>query len=79
MVSFHTPMLLSTARDWRGGDGWALEPKWDGFRMVAAVNGGRVRCWSRRGTDLTSGVGDIGVYGEFVRKTSQQRVIRREA
>ena len=52
-------MLLSTARNWPGGAGWALEPKWDGYRLVAHVEGGSARCWSRHGTDLTSRVGPL--------------------
>lgn len=58
MVSLFAPMLLATARGWPAGDGWALEPKWDGYRMLAAVDGGRARCWTRHGTQLTSAVGD---------------------
>ena len=56
-------MLLATAREWPDREGGALEPKWDGYRMVAAVIDGRVRCWSRHGTDLTGRVG--GVLGEL--------------
>lgn len=53
------PMLLTTARTWPASDGWVLEPKWDGFRMVAAVDGGVARCWTRHGTRLTAGVSEI--------------------
>jgi ATP-dependent DNA ligase len=33
--------------------GAMFEPKWDGFRMLLAVNGGDVSLWSRQGTNLT--------------------------
>lgn len=38
---------------------WAYEPKWDGWRCVLARDegrpaGGRVRLWSRQGTELTA-------------------------
>ena len=56
-------MLLATARDWPDPEAGTLEPKWDGYRMVAAVVGGQARCWSRHGTDLTGRVG--GVLGEL--------------
>lgn len=36
-----------------------LEPKWDGYRFVAQVEGGSARCWTRHGTELTSRVGDL--------------------
>ncbi|WP_125776996.1 ATP-dependent DNA ligase [Antribacter gilvus] len=37
----------------RGGDDWAFEMKWDGFRALAVVEGGEVRLISRSGQDLT--------------------------
>jgi ATP-dependent DNA ligase len=45
-------MLLTTARAWPETSRWVLEPKWDGYRILAAVNQGRVRCWTRHGTRL---------------------------
>jgi ATP-dependent DNA ligase len=35
------------------GDGWAYEPKWDGFRAVAFVDGDQVELQSRNGKSLT--------------------------
>ena len=35
------------------GDGWAYEPKWDGFRCIAFVDGDAVHLQSRNGRDLT--------------------------
>lgn len=33
------------------GAGWALEPKWDGVRLIVARDGaGRMRAWTRHGT-----------------------------
>jgi ATP-dependent DNA ligase len=34
------------------GDGWAYEPKWDGFRAIAFVDGGDVHLQSRNGKAL---------------------------
>ena len=34
------------------GDGWAYEPKWDGFRGVLENAGGELRLWSRNGRPL---------------------------
>lgn len=53
------PMLLTSARTWPAGDGWVLEPKWDGYRMVASIGSGTARCWTRHGTRLTAGVAEI--------------------
>jgi ATP-dependent DNA ligase len=37
-----------------------MQPKWDGFRLLVAVDrAGRVRAWSRHGTSLTAGLGDL--------------------
>jgi ATP-dependent DNA ligase len=41
------PMLLASSREWLAGAGWALEPKWDGYRLIAHIAGGRARCWTR--------------------------------
>jgi bifunctional non-homologous end joining protein LigD len=35
------------------GDGWVHEIKYDGYRMLAAVGGGEVRIYTRRGLDWT--------------------------
>ena len=34
------------------GEGWAYEPKWDGFRAIAFVDGGEVHLQSRNGKPL---------------------------
>lgn len=48
------PMLATpgTAAD-IGGAGWVFEVKWDGYRAIASVAGGRVAWRSRRGLDFT--------------------------
>jgi ATP-dependent DNA ligase len=50
------PVLPQLARS-RGalpsGEGWAYEPKWDGFRCIAFVDGDAVHLQSRNGRDLT--------------------------
>src|SRR6185312_15888417 len=35
------------------GEGWAYEPKWDGFRAIAFVDGADVHLQSRNGRPLT--------------------------
>ena len=47
------PQLAKTARALPTGDGWVYEPKWDGFRAVAFVDGGDVYLQSRSGRPLT--------------------------
>jgi bifunctional non-homologous end joining protein LigD len=59
VVPFVAPMLLATAREWIGSEDFALEPKWDGFRMLAARDGAQARCWSRHGTEMSAGVGAV--------------------
>ena len=41
------------------GDGWLHELKWDGYRLLAIVEDGRVRLWSRNQLDWTGKVPDI--------------------
>jgi ATP-dependent DNA ligase len=47
------PQLAKTARNLPTGPGWVYEPKWDGFRAVAFVEGDEVYLQSRNGRPLT--------------------------
>src|ERR687896_960739 len=47
------PQLARSAKTLPTGDGWAFEPKWDGFRAIAFVDGGEVYIQSRNGRPLT--------------------------
>ena len=42
--------MLATLTDAPFDDpGWVFENKWDGFRMVASIEGGKVTLYSRNG------------------------------
>src|SRR3954466_10233843 len=47
------PQLARSRAALPEGDGWAYEPKWDGFRSLAFVDGDDVYLQSRNGKDLT--------------------------
>jgi ATP-dependent DNA ligase len=47
------PQLAKTAKKLPTGDGWTYEPKWDGFRCIAFVDGDDVHLQSRNGKPLT--------------------------
>jgi ATP-dependent DNA ligase len=47
------PQLARSRDRLPAGDGWAYEPKWDGFRSIAFVDGDTVHLQSRNGRDLT--------------------------
>src|SRR3954453_6885183 len=47
------PQLAKTAKALPTGDGWVYEPKWDGFRALAFVDGVEVYLQSRNGRPLT--------------------------
>ena len=47
------PQLARSRGSLPAGDGWAYEPKWDGFRAIAFVDGDAVHLQSRNGRDLT--------------------------
>ena len=51
--ALYRPMLATATDKLPAGDGWAFEPKWDGFRALAYVNGGDVTFRSRNDNDLT--------------------------
>jgi ATP-dependent DNA ligase len=46
------PQLARSAKELPEGDGWAYEPKWDGFRAIAFVDGADVHLQSRNGRPL---------------------------
>jgi ATP-dependent DNA ligase len=43
------PMLCSPGREIPAGDGWVLEPKWDGIRAIAHVTAHGPRLFTRHG------------------------------
>jgi bifunctional non-homologous end joining protein LigD len=47
------PMLASSGTRVPSGPLWTHEIKWDGIRVLAAVEGGRLRLWSRNENDVT--------------------------
>jgi ATP-dependent DNA ligase len=46
------PQLSRSAKTLPLGDDWSYEPKWDGFRAIAFVDGGDVYLQSRNGREL---------------------------
>lgn len=52
-MSFIPPQLLTAARAAPEGDRWLHEVKFDGYRLGAQVEGGRVRLYTRGGHDWT--------------------------
>src|SRR5436190_1797017 len=46
-------MLATPADSVPAADGWLFEIKWDGYRLISRVDGGRVTLSSRRGQHLT--------------------------
>src|SRR3712207_7534731 len=47
------PQLARSAKTVPRGEQWVYEPKWDGFRCIAFVEGGDVHLQSRNGKPLT--------------------------
>jgi ATP-dependent DNA ligase len=47
------PQLARAAKALPTGEGWAFEPKWDGFRAIAFVDGDEVYLQSRNGRPLS--------------------------
>jgi len=54
-----TPMLAEMATTVRSSPEWSYEPKLDGYRVIAFVQGSTVRLQSRRGIDLTAAFPEI--------------------
>jgi ATP-dependent DNA ligase len=47
------PQLARSRSELPAGEGWAYEPKWDGFRTIAFVDGAEVYLQSRNGKPMT--------------------------
>jgi len=47
------PQLAKSAKALPRGEGWVYEPKWDGYRSIAFVDGGQVHLQSRNGKPLS--------------------------
>jgi ATP-dependent DNA ligase len=59
-MSIPEPMLSTRAATWPAQRGWVMEPKWDGFRLLVAIDQhGVVRAWSRRGASLGDRLGAL--------------------
>src|SRR5215207_6339828 len=67
------PQLAKTARALPTGDGWVYEPKWDGFRAIAFVDGGDVHLQSRYVPELEFPAGRYVLDGEIVLFDAQGR------
>ncbi len=51
MAGFVEPMLATLAKSPPGGDRWLHEIKFDGYRLEARIEEGRVTLWTRSGLD----------------------------
>ncbi|HEV8503377.1 MAG TPA: non-homologous end-joining DNA ligase [Casimicrobiaceae bacterium] len=54
-----SPMLATLVKSVPPGDGWLHEVKYDGYRMLARVERGRARLYSRNGNDWTTRLAPI--------------------
>lgn len=45
---------------------WAFEPKWDGVRVIACLDTGELRLWSRLGNLVTASYPELSVLGDLL-------------
>lgn len=55
----YAPMLATSSAALPSGEGWAYEPKWDGFRAIVTISGDELTFTSRNGNDLTDRFHDL--------------------
>jgi bifunctional non-homologous end joining protein LigD len=58
--------MLATRGAFLEGEGWAFEPKMDGWRALVHVSGGRVSAFSRPGRNITSAIPTLGGLADAV-------------
>jgi bifunctional non-homologous end joining protein LigD len=61
------PMLATPTEKAFDNPDWLFEIKWDGYRAVAFIEGGRVRLVSRTQNDLTAQFSELGSLPQFVK------------
>jgi len=49
-----SPQLVTLVKDPPAGEDWLCETKWDGYRLLTDLDGGRARCRSRNNLDWTT-------------------------
>ena len=59
MPAFVKPQLATLVSEAPKGDQWLHELKFDGYRMLAHLQAGEVRFWSRNGKDWTEKFGNL--------------------
>jgi bifunctional non-homologous end joining protein LigD len=59
VLPVYRPQLAELVTAPPEGAGWVHETKYDGYRIGAAVEGGRVTLWSRRGKDWTAQLPEV--------------------
>jgi bifunctional non-homologous end joining protein LigD len=62
-----TPMLATSTENPFDDSEWLFEIKWDGYRAVAFVDGGKVRLVSRNHNDLTAQFSELRDLPQFVK------------
>ncbi len=67
MLTVIHPMLATPTDKAFDNPDWLFEIKWDGYRAIAFIEGGRVRLMSRTQNDLTAQFPELGVLPRFVK------------
>lgn len=81
---FRAPQLAKLHAQVPQGEGWLHEAKWDGYRLITVISGGKVRLWSRNEREWTGkapeivaaieslGLSDAVLDGELIAGTGRQ-------
>lgn len=69
-LRFPVPPMKAVLGQLPCGEGWAFEVKWDGYRTIAHVDGGRLRLQSTAGKDVTARWPELAALAGAVNATS---------
>ncbi|MFZ1006720.1 MAG: ATP-dependent DNA ligase, partial [Candidatus Sulfotelmatobacter sp.] len=67
MPSVIHPMLATSIDEPFDGADWVFEIKWDGYRAIAFIEGGKVRLVSRNQNDLTPRYPELKDLAKFIK------------
>ncbi len=76
MPSSIHPMLAESITDPFDNEDWLFEIKWDGYRAIAFIDGGKVRLVSRNQNELTARYPELKDMPHFIKAKTPSSMVK---